>query len=135
MSCAMSPRWFPSEAETGQSPCARGRPEPLTVDVDRAADVGAAQALVTSQERALKMRVVHGGPVHLYEASLMIWPRLAVTQALGLVWTSHPGAGYIPPSWKMRPGEGRVGQAPKGHLGSLHRGATSGAWEGSVVGW
>lgn len=63
----------------------------------------------------------------------MIWPRLdqPVTQALGLVWTSHPGQDTSHLGWKMRPGEGQVGQGPQGApRGASTEGLTSGAWEG-----
>lgn len=127
----------PAESRDQPERGSQGRPEPLTVDVHRAADVGAAQGVGHLAGDGLReVRVVHGGPVHLPRGFLDDLAPLGppATQALGLVWTSCPGGRMHPTRWKMRPGEGQGVAGPRGvPWGSLHSGVTSGARE-EVVG-
>ena len=134
MSCATSPRWRRRpRAESSQS-LSQGRPEPLTVDVHRAADVGAAQGVGHLAGDGLReVRVVHGGPVHLPRGLLDDLAPLGppATQARGLVRTSRPGGRTRPTRWKMRSGKGWGAAGPRGVPGgSFHSGVTSGAREG-----
>lgn len=124
----------PAESRDQPEPVSQGRPEPLTVDIHRAADVGAAQGVGHFAGDGLReVRVVHGGPVHLPRGLLDDLAPLGppATQALGLVRTSRPGGRTLPTRWNMRPGEGWGAAGPRGvPWGSFHSRVTSGAWEG-----